>query len=78
MIGAISLQHRDFPDGTVGIDTCPQVYWEPIQQIYSTVIGEKYRAVQTPTQSRMWSFINLGEPDLVFVSYSPFIGQVLA
>lgn len=77
MIGAIALQHREFPDGTVGIDTCPQVYWEPIQRIYSFGIGEKYRAVQTPTRSRMWSFINLGEPDLVFVPNAQHAAQLM-
>lgn len=76
MIGAIALQHRDFPDGTVSIDTCPQVYWEPIQRIYSFGIGEKYRTVQSPTRSRIWSFINLGEPDLVFAPNAEPAAQI--
>lgn len=64
--GAITLQHRDFPDGTVQIDTFPQVYWEPVQRLYSAGLNTQYRALQQPTQSRMWSFINFSEPNLVF------------
>ncbi len=66
MAGAICLSHQDFKDGSVRIDTVPQVYWEPVQKIYSAGIGEKYRFTHIPTRSRMWSFINHGEPDLIF------------
>ena len=65
-LGAISLQHRDFPDGTVQIDTFPQVYWEPVQKLYSAGLNAQYRALQHPTQSRMWSFMNFVEPNLIF------------
>ena len=64
--GAITLQHRDFPDGTVQIDTFPQVYWEPVQRLYSAGCNANYRAFEHATQSRMWSFINFSEPNLVF------------
>lgn len=65
--GAINLQHRDFPDGTVGIDTYAQVYWEPVQRLYSAGLNASYRAFEEPTQSRMWSFLNFSDPDLLFV-----------
>ena len=64
--GAITLQHRDFSDGTVQIDAFPQVYWEPIQRLYSAGLDARYRAFEQPTRSRMWSFLNFSEPDLVF------------
>lgn len=67
MLGAIKLVHRDFPDGSVMIDTYPQIYWEPVQRIFSIGIGEKYCVTHNPTVSRMWSFINLGAPELIFV-----------
>ncbi|MDX8352306.1 hypothetical protein [Cognatiyoonia sp. IB215182] len=64
--GAVVLQHRDFPDGTVQIDTCPQVHWEPVQKLYAAGLNTSHRAFQQPTRSRMWSFVNFSEPDLVF------------
>ncbi|MEP5633021.1 MAG: hypothetical protein ABJP79_14155 [Tateyamaria sp.] len=64
--GAITLLKRDFPDGTVSIDTYPQVYWEPVQRLYSAGLNTRYRAFEQPTQSRMWSFLNFSEPALVF------------
>lgn len=64
--GAIALFHRDFPDGSVEIHTVPQVYWETVQRLYSAGRNLPFRAFEQPTRTRMWSFINFGEPKLIF------------
>ena len=64
--GAIALQHQDFRDGTVKIDTFPQVYWAPVEKLYCAGLDDRYRAFERPTNSRMWSFINFSESDLDF------------
>ena len=72
MLGAIALQHREFADGNVWIDTYPQIYWQPVQRIYCAGTGQEYSATRIPTRSRMWSLGNVGEPQL---SFHPAIGQ---
>ena len=54
--GAVFLQHRDLADGAVRVEAAPQVYWEPVERIFSAGNDTHYQAFVAPTRTRQVIF----------------------
>lgn len=65
-VGAVALQHREYPDGALGIIAVAQVYRDPFERLHACGLGAPYKAIAQLSTSRFSDVTEAGAEPVQF------------